>query len=243
MGARGAQQFTSDGQTAVTLVGGHLWVGQAPAPSAKVTSGTWCRPFSIAQCPRMRSASGWDAGRSATSARRSRCTWRSGRGAQLGRPADRPGLPHGGRPRPDTQAWQRGADGERHLARLLEPLVQQGWGVEHDLPVRGAEGNLSHVVIGPPGIFAIDTRHYRGRLRVSRDGLLWHGRTFLLPSLSATRSKADLLQDRIGAPDVALVPIVAVLGAMVPGGQATSMGVTVVPARRRRGCCAACPRP
>jgi Nuclease-related domain len=93
------------------------------------------------------------------------------------------------RPSPEAAAWARGAEGERHVARLLEPLAKQGWGVEHDLPVRGAKGNLDHVVIGPPGIFAIDVRHYRGRLRLSLDGLLWHGRTFLLPSLSATRSR------------------------------------------------------
>jgi hypothetical protein len=136
------------------------------------------------------------------------------------------------RPSPEAAAWRRGADAERHLARLLEPLAKQGWGVEHDLPVRGATANLDHVVIGPAGIFAIDVRHYRGRLRLSRDGLLWHGRTFLLPTLSATRSKADRLQDRIGAPDIWVSPIVAVLGGMVPGGQVTSMGVTVVPARR-----------
>jgi hypothetical protein len=139
------------------------------------------------------------------------------------------------RPSPETEAWRRGAAGERFVARLLDPLAKQGWGVEHDLPVRGATGNVNHVVIGPPGIFAIDVRHYRGRLRLSQDGLLWHGRTFLLPSLSATRSKADRLQDRVGAPDVAVVPIVAVLGGMVPGGQATTMGVTVVPARRLPG--------
>jgi hypothetical protein len=136
------------------------------------------------------------------------------------------------RPSPEAQAWRRGGAGERFVAQLLDPLAEQGWGVEHDLPVRGATGNLNHVVIGPPGIFAIDVRHYLGRLRLSRDGLLWHGRTFLLPTLSATRSKADRLQDRIGAPDVWVVPIVAVLGGMVPGRQVTSMGVTVVPARR-----------
>jgi Nuclease-related domain len=113
--------------------------------------------------------------------------------------------------------------------------VRAGWGVSHDLPVRGATANLNHVVTGPPGIFAIDVRHYLGRLRLSRDGLLWHGRTFLLPTLSATRSKADRLQDRIGAPDVWVSPIVAVQGAVVPGGLVTSMGVTVVPTRRLPG--------
>jgi Nuclease-related domain len=139
------------------------------------------------------------------------------------------------RPSPETVAWRRGAEGERHLARLLEPLVRAGWGVSHDLPVRGAKANANHVVVGPPGVFVIDTRHYRGRLRLSRDGLLWHGRTLLLPTLSATRSKADRLQDRIGAPDIWVSPMLAVLGGMVPDGQVTSMGVTVVPARRLPG--------
>jgi hypothetical protein len=139
------------------------------------------------------------------------------------------------RPSPEARAWQRGAAGERHVARLLEPLVRQGWGVEHDLRVAGSEATISHVVIGPPGIFAIDARHYRGRLRLLDDGLLWHGHCLLAPALSATRWEADKLQARIGAPDVAVVPIVAVLGAVVPDGQVTSMDVTVVPARRLPG--------
>jgi hypothetical protein len=139
------------------------------------------------------------------------------------------------RPSPEAQAWQRGAEGERHVARLLEPLVQQGWGVNHDLRVPGSKANIDHVVVGPPGIFAIDTKNYRGRLWLSGDGLLWHGRTLLAPTLSATRWEADVLQARIGAPDIAVVPIVAVLGAVVPYGQVTTMGVTVIPARRLPG--------
>jgi hypothetical protein len=138
------------------------------------------------------------------------------------------------RPSPDAQAWRRGAVGERHVARLLEPLVQQGWGVNPDLRVPGSKANIDHVVVGPPGIFAIDAKYYRGRLRLSHDGLLWYGRT-LTPTLSATRWEADQLQARIGAPDIAVVPIVAVVGAMVPFGEVTYMGVTVVPARRLAG--------
>jgi hypothetical protein len=139
------------------------------------------------------------------------------------------------RPSPEALAWQRGAAGERHVARLLEPLVRQGWGVNHDLRVPGSKANIDHVVVGPPGIFAIDAKHYRGRLRRSRDGLLWHGRTFLLPTLSTVRWEADMLQARIGAPDVAVVPIVAVVGATVPFGQVTAHDVTVIPARRLPG--------
>jgi Nuclease-related domain len=139
------------------------------------------------------------------------------------------------RPSPETRAWQRGAAGERHVARLLEPLVQHGWGVEHDLRVPGSKANIDHVVIGPPGIFVIDAKHYRGRLHLSHDGQLWHGRYFLAPTLSTTRWEADKLQARIGAADVAVVPIVAVWGAAVPFGQVTAHDVTVVPARRLPG--------
>jgi Nuclease-related domain len=91
------------------------------------------------------------------------------------------------------------------------------------------------VVVGPPGIFAIDTKHYRGRLRISPDGLLWHGRTFLAPTLRTTRWEANQLQASIGAADVAVVPVVAVVGGVVPYGQVTIMGVTVIPAQRLVG--------
>jgi hypothetical protein len=84
-------------------------------------------------------------------------------------------------------------------------------------------------------VFVIDTKNYRGRLRLSGDGLLWHGRTLLLPTLRATRWEADTLQARLGAPDIAVVPIVAVVGTVVPYGQVTSMGVTVIPATRLVG--------
>ncbi len=139
------------------------------------------------------------------------------------------------RPSPETRAWQRGAAGERHVARLLEPLVQQGWGVNHDLHVSGSKANIDHVVIGPPGVFVIDAKHYRVRLRLSGDGLLWHGRYLLSPALSTVRWEADKLQARLGAADIAVVPIVAVVGATVPYGQVTATGVTVVPARRLPG--------
>jgi hypothetical protein len=62
-------------------------------------------------------------------------------------------------------------------------------------------------------------KHYRGRLRLAPDRLLWYGHSLLAPTLSATRWEADKLQARLGAPDIAVVPIVAVVGAMVPTGR------------------------
>jgi hypothetical protein len=139
------------------------------------------------------------------------------------------------RPSPETQAWQRGAAGERHVARLLDPLVEHGWAVHHDLRVPGSTANIDHLVVGPPGVFVIDAKHYSGRLRLSAQGQLWHGRFLLAPTLSVTRWEADRLQAIIGAADIAVTPVVAVWGAAVPWGQVTVNHVTVVAARRLPG--------
>ena len=80
------------------------------------------------------------------------------------------------RPSPDASAWRRGAAGERRTARLLGPLARHGWAVLHDLAIPGSQANLDHLVIGPGGVFVIDSKQYRGRLRLDSSGRLWHGR-------------------------------------------------------------------
>jgi hypothetical protein len=134
------------------------------------------------------------------------------------------------RPSPETRAWARGAAGERHVARLLAPLDAHGWTVLHDLRVPGSAANIDHLVIGPPGVFVIDAKHYSGPLYVSRDGGLWRGRYPLAAALSATRWEADKVQATLGVPDIDVVPIVAVVGAAVPFGQVSIHSIPVVAA-------------
>ena len=88
------------------------------------------------------------------------------------------------RPSPDAVAWRRGAAGERRTARLLDPLERHGWAVLHDLAVPGSRANLDHLVIGPGGVFVIDSKQYQGRLQLGRSGRLWHGRYPLGPDLA-----------------------------------------------------------
>jgi hypothetical protein len=87
------------------------------------------------------------------------------------------------RPSADTLAWRRGATGERRTARLLGPLERRGWAVLHDLTIPGSAANIDHLVIGPGGVLVIDSKRYRGRLRLDRDGMVWHGRHLLVSSL------------------------------------------------------------
>jgi hypothetical protein len=136
------------------------------------------------------------------------------------------------RPSPDASAWRRGAAGERRTARLLGPLERQGWVVLHDLAIPGSRANIDHLVIGPGGVFVIDSKQYRGRLQLDRFGRLWHGRYPLAPVLRSVEFQADQAAQVLTDPDVVVVPIVAVHGAQVPWGKVVTDGVPVLPARR-----------
>jgi hypothetical protein len=136
------------------------------------------------------------------------------------------------RPSPDAVAWRRGAAGERRTARLLGPLERYGWAVLHDLAIPGTRANLDHLVIGPGGVFVIDSKQYRGRLQLDPSGRLWHGRYLLTPTLQAVSFEADQAAVVLPDPGLAVVPIVAVHGAQVPWGKVVVDGVPVVAARR-----------
>jgi hypothetical protein len=136
------------------------------------------------------------------------------------------------RPSPDAIAWRRGAVGERRTARLLDPLERHGWAILHDLAVPGSRANIDHLMIGPGGVFVIDSKQYRGRLQLDPSGRLWHGRYPLAPTLRAVSFEADQAALVLTDPDVVVVPIVAVHGAQVPWGKVVVEGVPVVTARR-----------
>jgi hypothetical protein len=79
-------------------------------------------------------------------------------------------------------------------------------------------------------VVAIDSKQYRGRLRLDPHGVLWHGRSPLVSALRAVRWKADRADEVLGVADVGVAAIVAVHGAGVPWGRVTAEGVTVAPA-------------
>jgi hypothetical protein len=136
------------------------------------------------------------------------------------------------RPSLDGRAWRRGAVGERRTARLLGPLERQGWAVLHDLAVPGSQANIDHLVIGPGGVFVIDSKQYRGRLQLDPSGRLWHGRYPLAPSLQTVSFEADQAAQVLPDPGVVVLPVVAVHRAQVPWGKVVMDGVPVVAARR-----------
>jgi hypothetical protein len=86
-------------------------------------------------------------------------------------------------------------------------------------------------MIGPGGVFVVDSKQYRGRLRLDPSGRLWHGRYPLTAVLRAVSFEADRAAQVLADPQV-VVPIVAVHGVQVPWGKVVTQGVPVVSARR-----------
>ncbi len=67
---------------------------------------------------------------------------------------------------PRFDRWLQGAQGEEHVGEILDGLLDQGWYVTHDVSL--GRGNIDHVVVGPAGIFAIETKSNRGRISIDR---------------------------------------------------------------------------
>lgn len=75
-----------------------------------------------------------------------------------------------------VRAWKTGAHGEVRTAQLLEPLMSDGFVIFHDRWMPRGRENIDHLVIGPPGVFVVETKNYGGDLRVRRGELYVAGR-------------------------------------------------------------------
>jgi hypothetical protein len=114
------------------------------------------------------------------------------------------------RPSPATVAWRHGAEGERRTARLLAPLERRGYQVFHDLAVPGSAANVDHLVVGPTGVYVIDSKRYRGRLRYFA-GHLCHGDRPLDRTLEKLWWEATQVAETLGfGPDLHVYPVLCV---------------------------------
>jgi hypothetical protein len=131
------------------------------------------------------------------------------------------------RPSEHARSWQRGADGERHTARLLDRLTRDGYVVFHDLALPGSPANIDHMVIGPSGVFVIDSKQWTGEVHQGADGLVWHNHYRLDRTLETARWEAETVGRLLGTGTAA---VLCVHGAHVQHGGLDARGVAIVPA-------------
>ncbi|BDZ47150.1 nuclease-related domain-containing protein [Naasia aerilata] len=109
--------------------------------------------------------------------------------------------------------WYTGAKGELMVGALLDRLPGQ-WRVLHSLPV-GPASDIDHIVIGPPGVFVINTKHHRNkRVWVAGRAVLVEGHR--MPYIVKAEREAARVTEalaRAGVFGTQVTPLVAVVGA------------------------------
>lgn len=105
---------------------------------------------------------------------------------------------------------RQGEEGERIVAQAIErDLLPLGYAVFHDLAFErnGRKFNIDHLLIGPNGIFAVETKNYskprKGDSRVVYDGhrMTWAGRVLKnedRQAMSAARAASAYLEEVTG---------------------------------------------
>jgi hypothetical protein len=125
----------------------------------------------------------------------------------------------------ETAAWRRGAKGERRTARRLRPLLREGWTVLHDVAIPSSRANGDHLLIGPPGMFLVDSKAWHGRITLGADGSAWHNGHPMGGVLETVRWEAEQLTKTLGAP---VIPMLCVHDTQLPWGELYVNGIPVL---------------
>jgi hypothetical protein len=118
---------------------------------------------------------------------------------------------------PLVERRDRGASGEEQVGALLDGLPDDEWEVIHDASL--GRGNVDHILIGPAGVFTVETKSHPGPVRVGRV----HGAT-----LSQAQAQRRAVEHVTG---LEVEPLIAYSRAWVDKPMARRKGVRVLPAR------------
>ena len=72
------------------------------------------------------------------------------------------------------QNYEKGIIGERKVTKILSASLSNEYSVFNDVNLESMKsGNIDHIVVGPTGIFVIETKNYRGKISYYGDN--WEG--------------------------------------------------------------------
>jgi hypothetical protein len=137
---------------------------------------------------------------------------------------------------PDAVSWFKGAVGELEVGALLSRLGP-AFTVLHAVPVGANDSDIDHVVIGPPGIFTINTKNLAGRkVFAAGNSVLVDGQQtdFVRNSLYEARRASELIRRASGGV-VLVTPLIVVVGVESITSGVKPAAVTVLPASRLLG--------
>ncbi len=113
----------------------------------------------------------------------------------------------------DERAWRRGAIGEEEVARRLAKLPSDIWTVVHDIAIGDRGANVDHLVVGPPGVFTLNTKHLTGKVWVAEHAFRHNGHKtdYLRKARAESKRISKLLTVQLGR--AVVHPVLVVMGA------------------------------
>ena len=130
-----------------------------------------------------------------------------------------------------VESFFKGARGEERVAGLLDGLPD-GWHVFHDFEAGGH--HVDHVVVGPAGVFAVETKNWRGKVALEEGEVIVDGFLADRAPLVQTARQADAVRAALrgaGSP-VEVCPLLCLASDTFAAGLATAGRVTVLNAGR-----------
>jgi hypothetical protein len=129
-------------------------------------------------------------------------------------------------------AWSTGAEGERLTARQLAQLEPDGFVILHDRRMPGSRrANIDHVVIGPPGVFVVETKSLSGKVEVRGDDVYVAGRRRTRMLDEARREAMGVgvaLAAELEELELGVTPVIVVHRARLPFFRSVAGGIRIV---------------
>jgi hypothetical protein len=128
---------------------------------------------------------------------------------------------------------------QKRTQRQLAHMERAGYRALHSRPIPGSRDFIDHFVVGPTGVYAIDSESWDKRLpvRTMNARQLWHGPFSKKDRLEHARWEAKQAGDRLAAElgtEVYVRPAMAVYGPQIPWTVATIRDVDVFSGGRLR---------
>lgn len=115
--------------------------------------------------------------------------------------------------RTDERSWRIGADGEQTVGWQLSRMADHGWRVLHSVPVGERGADIDHVLIGPAGVFTVNTKTHPGKRVTGYRQAIYVGgtRTDYLRNARHEAERAGRLLSRAVERPVIVKPVLVIL--------------------------------
>lgn len=109
-----------------------------------------------------------------------------------------------------THAFRIGAEGEERVGAILDSMRRHGYMAVHDVPL-GGWGNIDHILVGPGGVYTVETKNTAGVVTIRRGRIRQAGRSGDNYVSQARRQAETVVTLLNGYPDLRGIPVTPIL--------------------------------